>query len=36
MWLGTEILNIHYLIVKIFAIVVVMVFNFVIRKMFLE
>jgi putative flippase GtrA len=36
MWLGTDILNIHYLIVKIFATGVVMVFNFVTRKMFLE
>lgn len=36
MWLGTDLLHIHYLIVKIFATAVVMVFNFVSRKMFLE
>ena len=36
MWLGTDVLNIYYLIVKIFATGVVMVFNFVTRKMFLE
>ena len=36
MWLGTDIMNIHYLIVKIIATAIVMVFNFVTRKMFLE
>ena len=36
MWFGTNILNIHYLIVKIIATAIVMVFNFVTRKMFLE
>lgn len=36
MWLGTDIINISYLIVKIFATAVVMVFNFVTRKIFLE
>ncbi len=36
MWLGTDIMNIHYLIVKIIATAIVMVFNFITRKMFLE
>ena len=36
MWFGTDILHIHYLIVKIIATAIVMVFNFVTRKMFLE
>ena len=36
MYLGSDILNINYMIVKIFATAVVMVFNFVTRKMFLE
>ena len=36
MWMGTDLIHIHYLIVKIFATAVVMVFNFVTRKMFLE
>lgn len=36
MWLGTDLISINYLIVKIFATAVVMVFNFVTRKMFLE
>lgn len=36
MWAGVEFLNIHYLIVKIFATAVVMVWNFVTRKMFLD
>ena len=36
MWFGTDILKIHYLIVKIVATAIVMVFNFVTRKMFLE
>ena len=36
MWLGADILKINYLIVKIFATGVVMVFNFVTRKKFLE
>lgn len=36
MWFGTDILKIHYLIVKIIATGIVMVFNFVTRKMFLE
>lgn len=36
MYLGSDLLNINYLIVKIFATAVVMVFNFITRKMFLE
>ncbi len=36
MWMGTDLIHIHYLIVKIFATAIVMVFNFVTRKMFLE
>ena len=36
MWFGTDIINISYLIVKIVATVIVMIFNFVTRKLFLE
>lgn len=36
MRIGTEWLHINYLIVKIFATLIVMVFNFVTRKLFLE
>lgn len=36
MWAGVEILHVHYLIVKIFATAVVMVWNFVTRKIFLD
>ena len=36
MWLGCDVLGIHYLIVKIFATAVVMVWNFVTRKIFLD
>lgn len=36
MWFGTSILVISYLIVKIIATTIVMVFNFITRKMFLE
>ena len=36
MYLGSDILKINYLIVKIFATAVVMVFNFITRKIFLE
>lgn len=36
MWFGTDIIKIHYLIVKIIATAIVMVFNFITRKMFLE
>ena len=36
MWCGTELLSINYLIVKIIATGIVMVFNFITRKIFLE
>ena len=36
MWLGVEFAGVHYMITKIFATAVVMVFNFVTRKIFLE
>lgn len=36
MWFGTDMLHIHYLLVKIIATAIVMVFNFITRKMFLE
>ena len=36
MWIGTDLIHINYLIVKIVATAIVMVFNFVTRKMFLE
>lgn len=36
MWFGTDIIKISYLIVKIFATIIVMIFNFVTRKLFLE
>ena len=36
MFIGTDIININYLIVKIGATAIVMVFNFITRKMFLE
>lgn len=36
MYIGTDIINIHYLIVKIVATIIVMVFNFITRKIFLE
>lgn len=36
MWFGTDVLNISYLIIKIVSTAVVMVFNFITRKMFLE
>ena len=36
MWLGTDILSINYLIVKVFATGVVMIFNFITRKLLLE
>lgn len=36
MWLGTDIIKISYLIVKIIATIIVMIFNFVTRKIFLE
>ena len=36
MWAGVSLLNIYYLIVKIFATAVVTVWNFVTRKIFLD
>ena len=36
MWFGTDVINISYLIVKIVATTIVMIFNFVTRKFFLE
>lgn len=36
MWAGVELLNIHYLITKIGATFIVMVWNFVTRKIFLD
>ena len=36
LWAGVELLHVHYLIVKIFATAVVMVRNFVTRKIFLD
>ncbi|MCQ2752545.1 MAG: GtrA family protein [Coriobacteriales bacterium] len=36
MWLGTDVLGITYLITKIFATAVVLVWNFVTRKIFLD
>ena len=36
MWLGTDVMGISYLIIKIIATVIVMVFNFITRKLFLE
>lgn len=36
MYIGTDIINIHYLIVKIVATIIVMIFNFITRKIFLE
>lgn len=36
MYIGSNILSINYLIVKIFATAIVMVFNFITRKIFLE
>ena len=36
MWAGVEVVHVHYLIVKIFATAVVMVWNFVTRKIFLD
>ena len=36
MWFGVDVLLISYLIVKIIATAIVMVFNFITRKMFLE
>ncbi len=36
MWIGVDVINISYLIVKIVATAIVMVFNFITRKLFLE
>ena len=36
MWLGTDLMGIHYMITKIGATAIVMVYNFVTRKMFIE
>lgn len=36
MWFGVEIIKYSYLIVKIFATAIVMIFNFITRKIFLE
>ena len=36
MWFGVDIIKISYLIVKIVATIIVMIFNFVTRKIFLE
>ena len=36
MWFGVEVLKINYMIVKIFVSIIVTIFNFVTRKLFLE
>lgn len=36
MYIGTKVFDINYLIVKIVATIIVMIFNFITRKMFLE
>jgi putative flippase GtrA len=36
MWIGVDLLKISYLIIKIIATIIVMIFNFVSRKIFLE
>ena len=36
MWLGTDLLGIHYMITKVGAPAVVMVYNFITRKIFIE
>ena len=36
MWISTDILSIYYLLAKIIATLIVMVFNFITRKLFLE
>ncbi len=36
MWLGVDIIHLHYMLVKIFATGIVMVFNFITRKKFME
>lgn len=36
MWYGVEIIKLYYMLVKLGATIIVMIFNFVTRKMFLE
>ena len=36
LWLGVKLASIYYIIVKLFATVIVMVYNFITRKLFLE
>lgn len=36
MWMGVDLLHIYYMVTKIFATAIVMVYNFVTRKIFLE
>lgn len=36
MWLGAGVMGVHYLITKLFATALVMIYNFVTRKLFLE
>ena len=36
MWLGVDKMHIYYMLVKLFATAIVMIFNFITRKMFLE
>ena len=36
MWISVDLLNIHYLLAKIIATFIVMIFNFITRKIFLE
>lgn len=36
MWIGTDIISVHYLVVKLFSLVFVTAYNFIVRKVFLE
>lgn len=36
MWYFTEIINVYYILTKIFATILVMIYNFITRKLFLE
>lgn len=36
MWYGVEVLYLHYMLIKLLATGIVMIFNFITRKMFLE
>ena len=36
MYLGVDLLNIHYMLCKIIATIIVMIYNFVTRKIFIE